>query len=115
MSSWELWIQGNTVVVRVVVAFLGYAVGHLAMTVWKQRKEVEQSELGRVADKLQDLVEQIQYLFQKQDITVTSIDNLGGRVTTLEKKQEADRAKCNEREKLVIDIKLKQDKCRGAK
>ncbi len=102
MSSWEIWIQNNTVIVRFIGAFLIYAVGHLATMVWKQRKEVEKSELGRVADKLQDLVEQIQYLFQKQDITLTSIDNLGGRVTTLEKKTEAHVAKCDEREKTLI-------------
>jgi len=130
-TAWQLWIQENTVVILALIAVGFAALVKTSHTIWQQHKEfedarrkaekeiqaerekTEKSEMGRVADKLQDLVDQIKFLFTRQDdhgkklqdhsIQIgelkTDIEGLRGEI----KKQDA---KCSERGKFV-DEKLK--------
>ena len=101
-TAWQEWIAMNTPVVILVVGLLAGAVAKLLHTVWNDRKSVEDSNIDRLIISIEKLVKRIDDLFIKHD-------NHDTRIGKLEKRIEVHFTRCNEREKVIEDIKERQD------
>lgn len=81
---WQVILAENAPVVLVVISLLSMIIAagfgllaKLAYMIWQQHRENEKTELSRVADKLEDLVDQIKTLFTRQDEHGKKLDEQG--------------------------------------
>ncbi len=103
-SALEQWLTSNAVVVFIIMSIGFAALVKLSLMVWAQHKKIEESEITRLVDRIEDLVEQIKFLFKSQDDHNEKLDNLTGRVGKVEKRLGEHFTRCNEREKVLTDI-----------
>ena len=81
----------------------------LKKEVEEKREEIEKSEISRVVDKIEDLVEQIKFLFTGQREMNAELSDVKLRVGNNEKKIASQCAICKERVNIISDIKERQD------
>ena len=108
-SAWATILADNAPLVVVLFAIMGAAVVKLVHMVVTQHRTIEQAELGRVADKLGELISQIKVLFLKHDKVMDKFDDQGGRLGKLEKAVGEQFTRCDEREKVLSGIRRRQD------
>lgn len=96
-SVWEHWFAMNTPLVVLAFTVLGGAVIKLALMVWKNHKDTEESNIDRLVKSIRDLVERLDELFSKHD-------GHGVRIGKLEKRIGEHFTRCNERERLILNI-----------
>ena len=102
-TAWQQWLAVNTPVVILVIGLLAGAVAKLVHIVWSERKVTEDSNIDRLIASIDKLVERIDELFEKHDSHET-------RIGRLEKRIGEHFTRCNEREKMIEDIKDRQNK-----
>ncbi len=108
--AWEIWIQSNAILMLTLFGVGFAALVKLSLMVWEQHKKLETSEFAKLVEKMEDLVDQIKFLFKGQEHQERKLDGAIVRISKLEKRIGEHFVRCNEREKLVIDIKNRQDK-----
>ena len=102
-TAWQLWVFENSLLMILAVVLLAGAVITLAKMFWNQYRNNEDSNINRLIKSIDKLVCRIDELFEKHDFHEN-------RISKLEKRQGEHFTRCNEREKLVLDIKHRQDK-----
>ena len=109
-ASWAKIVTTNIPLILMLIVVCFGIIGKLFHLLWvqhkdieRQKKKTEKSELSRVLEKIETLIEQTQFLFKKQDNTNDRIDEQELRIGTVEKKQAERDATCQEREKSVND------------
>ena len=102
-TAWQLWVSANSILMILVVMILFGAVVKLSMLLWKQYRNTEDSNIDRLIKSIDKLVKRIDELFDKHDHHEV-------RIGKLEKRIGEHFTRCNEREKLINDIKSRQDK-----
>ena len=108
-SAWATILADNAPLVVVLFAIMGAAVVKLVHMVVTQHRTIEQSELGRVADKLGELISQIKVLFLKYEGVMDKLDDQGNRMGKLEKAVGEQFTRCDEREKVLSGIRRRHD------
>ena len=99
----QLWVFENSILMILVVFLLAGAVVTLAKMFWNQYRNNENSNINRLINSIDKLVKRIDELFEKHDGHEV-------RIGKLEKRVGEHFTRCNEREKLITDIKKRQDK-----
>ena len=102
-TAWQLWVSDNSILMILVVVLLAGAVITLAKMFWNQYRNNEDSNINRLINSIDNLVKRIDELFEKHDFHEV-------RIGKLEKRIGEHFIRCNEREKLITDIKKRQDK-----
>jgi len=107
--AWEIWIQSNAILMLTLFGVGFAALVKLSLMVWEQHKKLETSEFSKLVGKMEDLVDQIKFLFKGQEHQEEKLDGAVVRIGKLEKRIGEHFVRCNEREKMVADIKNRQD------
>ena len=102
-AAWQLWVFENSILMILVVFILAGAVVTLAKMFWNQYRNNEETSITRLGDGIEKLVKRIDDLIHKHD-------DHEARIGRVEKRIGEHFTRCNEREKLITDIKKRQDK-----
>ena len=101
-TDWVTIITNNVPLVLILFTVLFASLVKLSLMVWNQRSDIEKSNVTLLIEKIDTLVEKIDALFSKHDNHEVRIDSLENRVGN-------HFSLCKEREKLLADIKTRQD------
>jgi hypothetical protein len=108
-SAWATILSDNAPVVLVLFSILGITIAKMSHMIFSQHKKIETSALEKVAGKIDELVDQIKILFLKHDGVMDKLDDQGDRLGKLEKSVGEQFTRCGEREKVLSDIRIRQD------
>ena len=109
IGTWATILANNAPLVVLLFTLAVVTIGKMGHMIWQQHRKIEKSELGRVADKLGELISQIKILFMKHDGVMDKLDDQGNRLGKLEKAVGEQFTRCGEREKVLSDIRIRQD------
>ena len=102
-TAWQLWVFENSILMILVVFILAGTVVTLAKMFWNQYRNNEDSNINRLIKSIDKLVKRIDELFEKHD-------DHEARIGRVEKRIGEHFTRCNEREKIMNDIKKRQDR-----
>ena len=122
-TAWEHWIQTNVVIIMLIMSLGFGALIWLAKLQRDQRKEfkvkkdalegelaakqkeIEDSEMAKLVVQIKNLVEQIQFLFQRHDTSDKEIKGLHARVGNVEKRISEGFAHCADKQNAINELK----------
>ena len=100
-TAWEHWFAINTPLVLLMFAVVSGVATKLALMLWKNHKDNEESNIDRLVKSIEALVTRIDELFVKHD-------GHGVRIGKLEKRVGEHLAQCAEREKVMLNLQKTQ-------
>jgi len=125
--AWEVWCHSNIPVVMLIIISGTGGFAWMFNRLLNQHKDfcamkenfhkeleikqnmVEKSQITRLVDKIEVLVEQNRQLFQKHDNHNERLNEFGHRINKVEKRVGENTMRCDEREKVLISLKAQQE------
>ncbi len=119
-NVWEIWVMQNLPLVF-VIAFFGSSIfvwmfnklieqkKEFALEKGNLQKEVKEAQDSKLVEKIEALIDQVQFLFSGQREINDDIETIKTDVSALHEQASNHITRCCEREKVLLNIKERQD------